>query len=192
MKLASSTILKLEFLYYHVLIALGEVRTSQVWVFDLKKKKWSKLIEDKNGDSRCDPPVGLSGELSIQTVILTKQENIFKKNSVNSFQFSGHTATAVNSKLICVIGREGGVRIQRRYGQMYFLHFDLTKNIYWYSEAPMLLQSRSGHSTILSPPSKGFSDLLIFGGRDSGLLDVLGKLLAYRTLSKSGRYTDLT
>ena len=77
MKLASSTILKLEFLYYHVLIALGEVRTSQVWVFDLKKKKWSKLIEDKNGDSRCDPPVGLSGELSIQTVILTKQENIF-------------------------------------------------------------------------------------------------------------------
>ena len=39
----------------------------------------------------------------------------------------------------------------------------------------MLLQSRSGHSTILSPPSKGFFDLLIFGGRDSGLLDVLGR-----------------
>lgn len=43
------------------------------------------------------------------------------------------------------------------------------------SEAPMLLQSRSGHSTILSPPSKGFFDLLIFGGRNSGLLDVLGR-----------------
>ena len=30
-------------------ISLGEIRTSQVWVFELKKKKWSKLIEDKNG-----------------------------------------------------------------------------------------------------------------------------------------------
>ena len=45
-------------------ISLGEIRTSQVWVFELKKKKWSKLIEDKNGDARCDPPVGLSGQQS--------------------------------------------------------------------------------------------------------------------------------
>ena len=54
----------------------GQLRTNKVCAFNLEKKQWIQLEEDKNGRSRCDSPVGLSG----------------------------HTATAINSSLICVIG----------------------------------------------------------------------------------------
>ena len=60
-----------------------------------------------------------------------------------------------------VIGREGGVRIQRKFGQMFFLHLDLDQNQYFYTEAPVLPQSRSGHTTQLAPPFKGYMDLLV-------------------------------
>ena len=82
---------------------------------------------------------------------------------------------------------------------MFFLHLDLDQNQYFYTEAPVLPQSRSGHTTQLAPPFKGYMDLLVcfqkkklstfgnkdqnihqlsfqvFGGRNCGLLDACGK-----------------
>ena len=91
---------------------------------------------------RCEPPVGLSG----------------------------HTATLINSKLICVIGREGGIKIQRRFGQMFFLHLDIPHKKYWYSEAPVTIQSRSGHTTIFQ------------NGDKSDNIDLLG-MISHKTVN---------
>ena len=44
---------------------------------------------------------------------------------------------------------------------MFFLHLDLDQNQYFYTEAPVLPQSRSGHTTQLAPPFKGYIDLLV-------------------------------
>ena len=66
-------------------------------MFSLANKQWNALKENVGGHHRVDPPVGLSG----------------------------HSVTKINDSLLCVIGREGSVRIQRRFGQIYFLHLDL-------------------------------------------------------------------
>lgn len=126
----------------------GHSRTSQVYAFDLKTKSWIKgLTENPKGHHRVDPPVGLSG----------------------------HTATKINSKLICVIGREGGIKTQRKFGQMFLLHLDLKNKFYWYSESPIMPESRSGHTALLSPPVQNMSSLLIFGGRDIDHIFICGQ-----------------
>jgi hypothetical protein len=126
----------------------GSVRTNKVFAFDLEQRVWLTVQEDLKGAGRVDPPVGLSG----------------------------HTVTSINGQLVCVIGREGGVKTQRKFGQMFFLHFDLGSCLYWYSEAPILPDSRSGHAACLAPPSlRGLTELVVFGGRDCGLLDVCGR-----------------
>ena len=60
---------------------------------------------------------------------------------------------------------------------MFFLHLDLDQNQYFYTEAPVLPQSRSGHTTQLAPPFKGYMDLLVcfqkklstFGNKDQNV-----------------------
>ena len=84
---------------------------------------------------------------------------------------SGHSVTKINDKLVCIIGREGSVRIQRKWGQMYFLHINLQRFEYFYTEAPMMLESRSGHTAQLAPNLS----MYVFGGRDSGTLQIYGK-----------------
>ena len=123
----------------------GNSRTSKVWAFDLSSGglSWTALKENTKGESRVEPPVGLSG----------------------------HTVTKINDGLVCIIGREGSVRMQRRFGQMFFLHLNLESKEYFYNEAPLMPDSRSGHTAQLSPSL----ELLVFGGRDSGLMQVYGK-----------------
>ena len=121
----------------------GNSRTSKVWAFDLSTSSWSALKENPNGESRVEPPVGLSG----------------------------HTVTKINNGLVCIIGREGSVRMQRRFGQMFFLHLNLESKEYFYNEAPLMPDSRSGHTAQLSPSL----ELFVFGGRDSGSMQVYGK-----------------
>ena len=38
------------------------------------------------------------------------------------FGLSGHTSTMIRSSLFCVLGREGGLKIQRRFGDIFLLH----------------------------------------------------------------------
>ena len=100
----------------------GHSRTSKVHAFNLVTKVWIQdLSENPYGQHRVDPPVGLSG----------------------------HTSTKINSKLVCVIGREGGIKTQRKFGQMFLLHLDLKEKHYWYTESPIMPESRSGHTALL-------------------------------------------
>ena len=41
------------------------------------------------------------------------------------FGLSGHTTTRVRSSLFCVLGREGGLKIQRKFGDIFLLHLSL-------------------------------------------------------------------
>ena len=68
-----------------------------------------------------------------------------------------------------VVGREGGVRVQRRFGDVFLLRIDFERRSYFYEEAPFKVDSRSGHTAaVLSQPVVTASEaLLIFGGRQS-------------------------
>ena len=125
----------------------GRTRSSKIFAFDLVTKSWSDLKENSKGHYRVDPPVGLSG----------------------------HTANLINSSLICVIGREGGIKTQRKFGQMFLLHLDLKNKLYWYTESPIMPKSRSGHTASLAPPINNTCNFLIFGGRDIDSLFTCGK-----------------
>ena len=125
----------------------GRLRTNKVFAFDLHTKLWIDLQENPQGQHRVDPPIGLSG----------------------------HTATKVNSGLICIVGREGGIKTQRKFGQMFLLHFNLKDKNYWYSESPIMPKSRSGHTALLAPPVNNTCDFLIFGGRNIENMFTCGK-----------------
>ena len=121
----------------------GSSRTSRVWAFDLSTSSWKTLKENPKGLNRVEPPVGLSG----------------------------HSVTKINDGLVCIIGREGSVRMQRKFGQMFFLHLNLESKEYFYNEAPLMPDSRSGHTAQLSPSL----ELFVFGGRDSGSMQIYGR-----------------
>lgn len=119
----------------------GHSRTSKVYAYHLVKKVWINLAENPQGPHRVDPPIGLSG----------------------------HTVTKIHSGLVVVIGREGGIKTQRKFGQMFLLHLNLKDRLYWYTESPLMPASRSGHTASLAPPrppSGNTCDFLVFGGRD--------------------------
>lgn len=84
---------------------------------------------------------------------------------------SSHTATLVSPKDILIVGREGGVRTQRRFSGAFNLDVETGR----YTEAPFHTASRSGHTSNLIHvrTSKEFH-LLIFGGRKSGGYELLG------------------
>jgi hypothetical protein len=80
----------------------GKKRSHTVHVFDTDVKKWLSVTEWAGGKGRVAPPVGLSS----------------------------HTATPINDRLICVLGREGGVKTQRRFGDLFLLHLDLGEKFF--------------------------------------------------------------
>ena len=79
---------------------------------------------------------------------------------------SSHTSTAVNDDTIVVVGREGGVREQRRFGDVFLLRVDFERKSYFYEEAPFKIDSRSGHTAAVLSSASGVA-LMIFGGRQS-------------------------
>jgi hypothetical protein len=80
---------------------------------------------------------------------------------------SSHTATAVNGDTVVVIGREGGVREQRRFGDVFLLRLDFERRTYYWEEAPFKINSRSGHTAAVmrASSSAGPVSLVVFGGR---------------------------
>ena len=80
---------------------------------------------------------------------------------------SSHTATAVNDETVIVVGREGGVREQRRFGDVFLLRVDIERKSYFYEEAPFKIDSRSGHTAAVLSSSVTGEALMIFGGRQS-------------------------
>ena len=95
------------------------------------------------------------------------------------FGLSGHTTTRINQALFCVLGREGGLKIQRKFGDIFLLHLNIKSEhcSYWWAEAPVKTKSRSGHAALLAPSLK-FGDLFglfVFGGRDDETVHKCGQ-----------------
>ncbi|CAN0409323.1 unnamed protein product [Lampetra planeri] len=97
---------------------------------------------------------------------------------------SGHSLTVVREPAgradgraeLVVLGREGGVRTQRRHGCLYRVHLHPGRGTLRYEPLPALVASRSGHSaTMAREPSRGGHRLLAYGGRDSRELEVVAR-----------------
>ena len=98
------------------------------------------------------------------------------------FGLSGHSCTRIKSSLFCVLGREGGLKIQRRFGDIFLLHLNIDPAMnlgtYFWKEAPIKTKSRSGHTAILAPSLKFGGDLyglFVFGGRDDESIHKCGQ-----------------
>uniref|UniRef100_UPI00398E949F kelch domain-containing protein 9-like isoform X2 n=1 Tax=Pristiophorus japonicus TaxID=55135 RepID=UPI00398E949F len=90
---------------------------------------------------------------------------------------SGHTCTKLSDQEVRVVGREGGVRTQRRFASVYTLHIDASAQRYWYRECESHTASRSGHSaTLIRTYGQSLADykFLVFGGRNSPDTEVAG------------------
>ncbi|XP_077148528.1 kelch domain-containing protein 9 [Ranitomeya variabilis] len=92
---------------------------------------------------------------------------------------SSHTCTKVSDRELCVVGREGGLRTQRRYASVYTLHLNARAKTYRYKEEESHTASRSGHTAVLLKSDirhgtrHGWS-LFVFGGRESAAGDLIG------------------
>lgn len=90
---------------------------------------------------------------------------------------SGHTVTQLTERRLWVVGREGGVRTQRRFASIFQLQVDIQRGRYRYEEQASRVASRSGHSASLCRrPGRdgGTVQLLLFGGRNSQGFEVAG------------------
>lgn len=79
---------------------------------------------------------------------------------------SSHTATHMDNGVILVLGREGGLRTQRKHGSGFLLHGSPDNKQFTYSEYTQATSSRSGHTANVAA-----STLFIIGGRDNELLE---------------------
>ena len=98
------------------------------------------------------------------------------------FGLSGHSCTMIRSSLFCVLGREGGLKIQRKFGDIFLLHLNIDQEsevgTYYWTEAPVKTKSRSGHTALLAPSLKHGGDLwglFVFGGRDDESIHKCGQ-----------------
>ncbi|XP_044128431.1 kelch domain-containing protein 9 [Bufo gargarizans] len=92
---------------------------------------------------------------------------------------SSHTCTKISDRELCVVGREGGLRTQRRYASVYTLQVKTGAKTYRYKEEESRAASRSGHSAALLQSdgqhgSRAGWSLYVFGGRESATVDVVG------------------
>ncbi|XP_018427061.1 PREDICTED: kelch domain-containing protein 9 [Nanorana parkeri] len=92
---------------------------------------------------------------------------------------SSHTCTKISDNELCIVGREGGLRTQRRYASVYTLRLNARSKTYSYKEEESHTASRSGHSAILlrrdiKRTKKVGYNLYVFGGRESSEVDVVG------------------
>ena len=131
----------------------GRKRTNKVYALDLVERSWLPMRELLE-KSGTDTPSGLTS----------------------------HTVTPINNRLVCVLGRQGGVRIQRRFGELFYLHLDIPNGTYFYKHSTLEPASRSGHTTVLVKSikkpigSKTYSyGLFNFGGRDAGKVEMCGQ-----------------
>ena len=131
----------------------GKRRTNKVYALDLQELCWLPMKELLE-KSGTDTPSGLTS----------------------------HTATPINDRLVSVLGRQGGVRIQRRFGELFYLHVDVPNGTYFYEHSTLQPASRSGHTTALIKGIKkqaGFKffhyGLFNIGGRDSGKVEMCGQ-----------------
>jgi hypothetical protein len=111
----------------------GRQRTNKIYILDLESREWlnvPSLLRERQA------PVGLS---SHSASLWTSSER-------------GHE--------IVIVGREGGVREQRRFGDLFLLKLASDLKTYCYEELPIKGDSRTGHSADLS--GKG---LFLVGGR---------------------------
>ncbi|MEE6525400.1 hypothetical protein FKM82_025373, partial [Ascaphus truei] len=91
---------------------------------------------------------------------------------------SSHTCTKISEYELRVVGREGGLRTQRRYASVYTLRVNASSKTYWYREEESRTASRSGHSAVLLHAKDGKKagySLCVFGGRDSSAVDFAGQ-----------------
>lgn len=79
---------------------------------------------------------------------------------------SSHTATLLSSGEILILGREGSLRIQKRYGNAYILSGSVEKGVFNYTEFSHSVTSRSGHTTNIVG-----SKMYVIGGRSDNLLE---------------------
>ena len=105
-----------------------------------------------------------------------------EKISRPPFGLSGHSTTMIRSSLFCVLGREGGLKIQRKFGDIFLLHLSLDPGqgvgTYYWEEAPVKTKSRSGHTALLAPSLRHGADLyglFVFGGRDDETIHKCGQ-----------------
>ena len=131
----------------------GRKRTNKVYALDLVKNSWLPMTELQD-KSGTGTPAGLTS----------------------------HTVTPINNQMVCVLGRQGGVRIQRRFGELFYLHLDIANGTYYYKHSTLEPASRSGHTTILVQSikkplgSKNYNyGLFNFGGRDAGKVEMCGQ-----------------
>ncbi|XP_043945898.1 kelch domain-containing protein 9 [Protopterus annectens] len=110
---------------------------------------------------------------------------------------SSHSCTRISDHELCVVGREGGLRMQRRYGSVYTLRINIITNSFWYREATTRTASRAGHTAMLLPDSgkdgKGTSyKLLIVGGREGTETDIAGRWSAEKLQIETPHAPKLT
>ena len=82
---------------------------------------------------------------------------------------SSHTANLLANGEILVVGREGSLRIQRRYGNAYILSGNIQRREFVYKEYSREVTSRSGHSADIVD-----NYIYIIGGRSDKLLEKAG------------------
>ena len=102
--------------------------------------------------------------------VFDTEKRVWTVPSVTGFPegggLSSHTATLLDNGVILVIGREGGLRTQRKHGSGFQLTGSPEKNQFHYSEYTQAIASRSGHTANIAA-----STLFIIGGRDNDLLE---------------------
>ena len=91
---------------------------------------------------------------------------------------SSHAAALLTNGNILVLGREGSLRMQRKFGSVFLLRGSPSlggTGVFTYSEFPMTTASRSGHSVHMAG-----STLVVVGGRDS---QVIGNILLHKIIT---------
>ncbi|CAD5114539.1 DgyrCDS3659 [Dimorphilus gyrociliatus] len=98
-------------------------------------------------------------------------EKVWKKVPTSGFPegagLSSHTSTLLSNDDILILGREGGLRMQRRTGNAYILTGNL--NAFKYRVNPMGLSSRSGHTAVIIN-----NNIVVHGGRDDKAIEEHG------------------
>jgi len=82
---------------------------------------------------------------------------------------SSHSAVLLATSNILVLGREGSLRMQRKFGSMFLLRGDAVAGdagVFTYSEFPLATASRSGHTAHIVG-----STLVVVGGRDDQIVE---------------------
>ena len=130
----------------------GRKMSNKVYALDLIEKCWLPMQECTERSGK-DTPSGLTG----------------------------HSVTAINDQLICIVGGQVGQRFQKPPGELFYLHVSVPNGLYYYEHSILQPASRSGHTTVLvrgirRPHYQRFNfGLFNFGGMASGKIEMLAE-----------------